>query len=226
MQCIGRLFNRDWLLPIRALSLRLILRSCDREECWRVQYWPSPGGWTVNGQPIKERDSIELLFEGRRYFLVLFKPSLAYLQGIEVVARIIQHSPNQEITGRVLLRRLKREDKLSQTPDYYLQILKESKCFIKIKTEDTLGNRQTIWRLNSDQIKNFVHVKLARQTILIESTGQRESISLFYTDYPDINQKANNQKANVEIGITQKGNTKKGSDQNDVTISDIDKILF
>ncbi|OAG31781.1 hypothetical protein NEDG_00256 [Nematocida displodere] len=181
MQVLGRCFNEEWMLPVRALSLRVIFKKQRERETWTVSYSMEKQEWVLNDAPIANPSMLELSFEGIKYFLALAHPSEEFLHGIEEVASIILKARKKERSLKSVLAKLyATKGRGVQPAKHYESLLEHSKCFIKMTLEDTMGHSCTRWRVNKAQLKNFRKIKASTQTIIVEVVDQKESVSLFY----------------------------------------------
>lgn len=183
MYSIGRIFNRDWMLPIKSLSVRVIVKNAVHKKQWNIEYSRRSSRWCVDGSAVDIKGASELHFEGAQYFLVLASPPKEYIYEIEEISNIIMQSQKKQRTLRSIYREMKKiHGKEAKTLIHYRSILKMSKCFIQISMEDTLGRKRVIWRVNMQQLKNFRAIKSSIQTVVIETVNQKESINVFYIE--------------------------------------------
>ncbi|KAI5170670.1 hypothetical protein NEFER03_0129 [Nematocida sp. LUAm3] len=180
---LGRVFNREWMVPVNSPYLSVVLKSGSTEESLDVRYIRAQRKWSINGDPVETNRATEISFGGSQYYISLRDPSEEYLYEIDQISRIISNTKNKEISQAKLLKHLRvSQGVTSKNGLYYVNLLKSSKCFIKISLEDAFGAKKRFWKVNTKQLDNFRRIKGSRQMVLIEVVDHRESISLFYLE--------------------------------------------
>lgn len=179
MQNNGRLFTKDWHMPIYSTCFRITLFVENIREEWIGFYDQKINRWIVNNETLHNNCSMSLSILGVTYFLSLTPPTPAYTEEIEEISEILRDTSGMKINDILdKIRHKKPQEKPSYK--YYLGLLQFSNCFSKIKSPDTFGRKHTVWRINPEEFENFKRIKESLQNIEITVLEGKEKLRLFY----------------------------------------------